>query len=125
MAEAKGSKRAAIDFEEIEDTPLQELSADRFLEALSRENLLSYLPLWPEKKKYELYVEPENIGRIPVGRIRDILKGEKKKVEYELPWGGLGDGRPQPMPFDPGRYEGLVSHLADELEGRLRSRLGR
>ena len=77
-------KRAAIDVEKLMDSPLSQISAADFLTALSRDRVsVGYLVHWPEKKKYELFVEPENIGRLNVGSLIDILKGEKKKVELE------------------------------------------
>jgi len=77
-------KRAAIDVEKIMDSPLSQISAADFLTALSHDRVsASYLVHWPEKKKYELLVEPENVGHINLGRLIDILRGEKKKVELE------------------------------------------
>lgn len=126
MAEETTGKRAAIEFEEVEDTPLSELSADRFLEALNQENLVPLLRVWPEKKKYELFHEPENVGEIPLGRLRNILENEKKKVEIEIPPGGrFGSGHPMPAPFQPGQYDQLVNRLADDLERRFKGRLER
>lgn len=125
MAEETGGKKAAIEFKEVEDTPLEELSADRFLEALNQKNLVPLLRVWPEKKKYELYHEPENIGEIPLGRLRDILENEKKKVEIEIPPGGRFGSDPVPLPFQPGQYDQLVNRLADDLERRFKGRLER
>jgi hypothetical protein len=139
MATNKLKKRAAIDIEKIRETPLAELTADRFLAALDEEKALDYLPYWPEKKKYELWVEPENVGRIPFERILDILKGEKKKYEYEIrfPLDRFADGSPEPMPLDKRlidgtpmpvpwdrRYEMLLNRLADDLLLRLKEQLG-
>jgi hypothetical protein len=77
------AKKAAIDYERIMETPLSEVSAADFLTALDQSGQAQHLTYWPEKKKYELYLEPERVGEIPVGRLIDILKGEKKKVELE------------------------------------------
>ncbi len=118
-----GEKSAAINLEEVKDTPLSEMTADTFLEALVEGRAVQHLRFWPEKKKYELYIEPENIGRIPFDRFRDILKGEKKKVEYEIPPSGFRDWRRE-VDLDPRAYDRLVDRLADDIEGRLRERRG-
>lgn len=77
-------RRAAIDLDAVEDKPLNTLSAADFLTALGGAGGIGVhaMRFWPEKKKYELYVEPENLGKVTVGT---ILKGvrEKKKVELE------------------------------------------
>ncbi|MEL7361562.1 MAG: hypothetical protein AAFN13_05790 [Bacteroidota bacterium] len=128
MSTKTDKKSAAIDLGKIESTPLSELRADTFLEALVQGKVIQYLPLWPEKKKYELYVEPENIKEVRFDRLRDILKGEKKKTELEIPPGGYFEPyrgeRPRSLPFGPGEYERLVDRLADDIEGRLRERIG-
>lgn len=121
----KNSKLAAIDLDEIAETPLAELTADTFLEALVAGKSVEHLRFWPEKKKYELYQEPESIGEVRFGRFRDILKGEKKKTELEVPpdlWERLRDGKPLPLPFDIGQYERFVNRLAEDIEIRLRER---
>ena len=77
-------RKAAIDPEAIENKPLASLSAVDFLSALSGAGTIGVqaMRFWPEKKKYELYTEPENAGKITIG---GLLKGvrEKKKVELE------------------------------------------
>lgn len=114
---AEAKKQAAIDADQLRQTPLSDLTADRFLEALTRERAVQYLPYWPEKKKYELYVEPENLGGIRLDRLLDILRGEKKKVEYEVPpWFDL--------PFRDRLYDNLVDRLARDIEKRLGGRAG-
>jgi hypothetical protein len=117
MGERNPKKRAAIDLEEIRQTPVGQLTADKFLAALEEEKALSLLPYWPEKKKYELWVEPENIGVIPFERIIDILKGEKKKVEYEFEF-------PFDRLRDPQSYDALLNRLTLDIESRLRKRMG-
>jgi hypothetical protein len=85
---AQGSRKPAIDIDQIADKTLAEVSAADFLQALSTDAVLAgpVLKFWPEKKKYELYLEPEGNRGI---RIKDLLKGarEKKKVELEKPPG--------------------------------------
>ena len=77
-------RKAAIDLEAIEQKTLDSISAADFVTALSGAGTIGaqVLRAWPEKKKYELFVEPENAGKVTVG---GLLKGvrEKKKIELE------------------------------------------
>jgi hypothetical protein len=77
-------RKAAIDLDAIQDKPLDSLTAADFLNALGRTGTVGVqaMRFWPEKKKYELYVEPENLGRITMGGLIRGLR-EKKKVELE------------------------------------------
>lgn len=79
-------KRAAIDLDSIADTPLSEISAADFLDALAQggDDIHALGGTWPEKKKVELVVS-ENIGTVSVGRVLNILRIEKKKAEREIP----------------------------------------
>jgi hypothetical protein len=81
-------RKAAIDLEAIESKTLDSISAADFVSALTGAGTTGAqaLRVWPEKKKVELFVEPENAGKITVG---GLLKGvrEKKKVELEKPVG--------------------------------------
>jgi hypothetical protein len=90
-------RKAAIDDEGLEERPLSSLSAAEFLAALSDKGTLGIhtMRFWSEKKKYELYVEPENLGKVTFG---NIFRGvqEKKKVELEK------DPRPEFGPKLPG-----------------------
>jgi hypothetical protein len=95
-------KKAA--FEELADRPLEEITAAEFLEALESGGLSARdLAVWPEKKKVELTVEPENFGGVKVKDLIPVLRNEKKKVERELPpfWGEKKkvELEPQPPPF--------------------------
>ena len=76
-------KHAAID--NVAEKTLNDISAADFLSALDAGGLSVHsLRVWPEKKKYELYAEPENYGGVKVGvLVRGIA--EKKKVEMEKP----------------------------------------
>jgi hypothetical protein len=74
-------KQAAIS--DVLEKNLNDISAADFLSALDSGGLSVYsLRVWPEKKKYELYLEPEHYGGIKAG---SLIKGiaEKKKVELE------------------------------------------
>ena len=64
-------KKAAIDMDMLGDKSLGEVSAADFLTALNAGGLtLQHLTVWPEKKKIELYIEPENLGRV---QLKDVL----------------------------------------------------
>lgn len=77
-------KKAAIDRDALENKPLNQLSAADFLAALTAAGPTGaqVLRTWPEKKKYELFLEPESLGSVTVGGILRGV-GEKKKVELE------------------------------------------
>ena len=76
--------KAAVDLDALESKTLSSLSAADFLKALGATGTIGVqaLRFWPEKKKYELYLEPENLGG---GTLGGFLKGirEKKKIELE------------------------------------------
>jgi hypothetical protein len=79
-------KFAAIDLDEIGDRPLGDLSAVEFLQVLSHPTLsVSHRFILADKKKYELWVEEGPIFEIPIKGIIGKLRGEKKKVEKEIP----------------------------------------
>ena len=81
MAQAK---KAAIDLDNIGEKTLNEISAADFLNALNAGGVaLQNITLWPEKKKIELYVEPENLGKINVRDVIIRIRAEKKKLELE------------------------------------------
>jgi len=81
-AMAKSEKNAAIELAELKTKRMSEIRADQLIDGLNAQGLLGKLPHWPEKKKYELWAEPE--GNIEVGKLIDFLQ-EKKKYELELP----------------------------------------
>ena len=114
------TKKAPIDIDDLATKELREISAADFLAALEAGGLSARdLIVWPEKKKVELWVEPENFGRVRVGPIIDIIRGEKKKVELEPgPWFRVA-GDPSPQPSFPGA---ALERLARTIEARLRAR---
>jgi hypothetical protein len=114
-------KRAAIDDDGLEDRPLSELSAADFLTALNQRGLVGHLVVWPEKKKVELYLEPENLSKLNLGRLVDILRGEKKKRELE-PWGPWID-RGDPFLSSQPAFGNLVQTLEQRLSA-IERRLG-
>lgn len=114
-------KKAAIDLDEIKDKKLDEISASEFLSALKEGGAsLDHLTVWPEKKKVELYVEPENWGNFHVDDILDVIKNEKKKTELEKnPMESWRDPRRTPDPRNM-TYDQLLNRLATDLEERFR-----
>lgn len=112
-------RKAAID-EEFADRALGDMSAADFLTVLNRQGLISHLVVWPEKKKVELYLEPENLGKVNLGRLIDIIRGEKKKRELEWdPFIRVRDpflGEPNPQPSI-----SAIGELARTLDTRLRA----
>src|SRR5262245_7730691 len=65
-------KAATIDRDSAGDRQLQEISAADLVRALNAEGLGAHaLSFLPEKKKFELYTEPENVGAI---RVADLLR---------------------------------------------------
>jgi hypothetical protein len=110
-------KRAAIDLDEIGQKRPSEISAEEFLAALNAGGLapVQHLTLWPEKKKVELWTEPEGFGEIRLKDIFDVIRNEKKKRELELPdliWERI----------NPPWYDELLNRLTRDIETRLGSR---
>ena len=82
------AKKPAIESDDVSaaERDIGQISAKDFLNLLDREGLgASSLNLLPEKKKLELYLEPEWTKAIKVSDLVRVLKTEKKKVELELP----------------------------------------
>jgi hypothetical protein len=77
-------RKAAVDLEALANKPLESLSAADFLGALTSAGAIGVhaMRFWPEKKKYELYTEPENLGKTTLDGIFRGVR-EKKKVELE------------------------------------------
>jgi hypothetical protein len=109
-------KKAAIDLDALGDKSLNEVSAEDFLTALNAGGLtLQHLTVWPEKKKVELYVEPENLGKVHLKDIIVVVRVEKKKVELEKN-PGFENWR-DPRDF---LYDDLLNRLTRDIESRLR-----
>lgn len=114
-------KRAAI-AADVRDTTIDRLSAEDFLAALKKEAVLPFVHHWPEKKKYELFVEPERSPTVP--QLADFLRKEKKKLELE-PWKVIDIKilRGLEVPFEPRPFPGpnplvlagLVASLQDAV----------
>lgn len=109
-------KKAAIDIDTLGDKNLDEVSAADFLTALNVGGLaLQDLTVWPEKKKVELWLEPENLSKF---RLKDIIvriRVEKKKYELEK-FPGFENWR-DPRDF---QYDDLLNRLTRDIEARLR-----
>lgn len=120
---AQEKKQPAFDPDQIRGKSLEQISASDLLQALHHGGMhLGHLTLWPEKKKYELWVEPENFGKIDADRLIDILRGEKKKVELEKFPGIEGWRDPREGLVDPieGRLDQLAERVARIVEARIR-----
>ena len=109
-------KRAAIDLDVIKNKQLSEITAADFLAALDAGGLSARdLIIWPEKKKAELWVEPENFSRVRVGPVIEVILNEKKKAELEpLPSLQTGDTLHQLEDV----LDGLTRRL-DSIEAKL------
>ncbi len=77
-------KKAAIG---LENKKLNEITAAQFLEALEKTggSIFPGGAFKPEKKKYELWAEPEHFQNLKLGDVFRVFIGEKKKVELEKP----------------------------------------
>jgi hypothetical protein len=82
----EGKRKAAIDLDEVLERPLDGLSAVEFLQVLSHPKLsASHRQILADKKKYELWVDEGTTVTVSVGELLDKIRGEKKKLEYEIP----------------------------------------
>jgi hypothetical protein len=102
-------KRAAVDVDKIAETPLGKVSAVDFLQALGHGGVdaATFGRIWPEKKKLELW-ESEDLSAVKTGRVINIIKVEKKKVELEVP------DRINPRIRWPEEVVGLIDQRIDE-----------
>ncbi|MEM7045486.1 MAG: hypothetical protein AAF543_21970 [Pseudomonadota bacterium] len=126
-------KKAAIDPDKLRDTKLADMSASDFLQMLDASEIaVQGLSIWPEKKKVELLVEPENFGKLRWRDFEDIIvrwRGEKKKVELEpIVNPPINEKKKVELePFlgvDPrvSIPDTVIDQLADRIETRLASR---
>jgi hypothetical protein len=113
----KEARKPGIDSDELENKALNEISAADFLAALGSGSTMALrgLHTWPEKKKYELLIEPENYSGI---KVVDIIRGihEKKKVEYEkAPGPEEGWRNPRDYLRDPEFIRDIAREVANQL----------
>jgi hypothetical protein len=111
-------KKPSIDVDQLGERALTDISAADFLKVLTADSAvaISGLKFWPEKKKYELFVEPENLGGV---KIKDLLTGakEKKKFEIEKPPGELEWRDPREFLRDPAFIREIAREVAVQLRG--------
>lgn len=115
--------KAAIPPDELLDTPLANISAAEFIRIINKHSDLSNLTFISEKKKYELEVEPifERLTLRDFGTLIDKIKGEKKKVEYEVPDSWKWKVNP---PYSQLDISQRLDQLVDRLDG-IEKRIGR
>ena len=134
-------RAAAIESDTTIDRDIGQITAKDFLNILDKEGLgASSLNLLPEKKKIELFTEPEWTKAIKVKDLVRVLKTEKKKVELEMPvdfdWrvnplgtnprfaagqqvAYAGGGSSYPNPDDPQRFPWPVEIRKASLDHRF------
>jgi hypothetical protein len=113
--------RAAIDPDRLMARPLGEISAAEFLQVLGHPSVRHpALAILPDKKKYELWIEEGPIVKISLGEFLERVKGEKKKLELELPpWFQKIDPVFRGAELD---YAQLADVVATAVEQRLKRR---
>lgn len=115
---SQGSKKPAIDPDSFGEKTLADVSAADFLEYLNTDAFVAthVMRFWPEKKKYELFLEPENQRGV---KIKDLFKGvrEKKKVEIEKPPGTEEIVDPRVVLRDPAFIRELAREVTAQLKG--------
>ena len=113
-------RKAAISPEAIDKKNLSEISAADFLDALNGGGrpTVSSLRIWPDKKKFELWVEPEGWGGVSVGDLRNWWRAEKKKLELEKMPGLENVADIRDLIRDPVFIKEMATAVAAELKGR-------
>jgi hypothetical protein len=133
-------KRAAIDPDDVNSRALSDISAADFLSALDAGGLSpAALTVWPEKKKVELWSEPESYSKINLGHVIVVIKEKKKyelemrkpiraEVDYKAPGTEMewrkrgGEDWGDMVNFRGPVYERLVARLTADIEERLGTR---
>jgi hypothetical protein len=112
-------KKAAIDLDAIADKKLSEISAADFLTALNNGGVSAAagFKVWPEKKKVELFIGPENLGGLSAGGLLNGIR-EKKKVELEKFPGPETVVDPQSYVVNPAFVQQLGAVIAEQLKTR-------
>ena len=78
-------RRAAIDTDALMKKSLNDISAADFIRILGQRELAGISVILADKKKLELWVDENPIFEIPIEAVLEKIKGEKKKLELELP----------------------------------------
>ena len=91
-----------------------------FLSALEKSHLS--ITLWPEKKKLELWPEPEPWKKFRLDDIIHVIRNEKKKVELEKAPGFERWRDPISELSNPAVYDRLVERLANDVINRIQNR---
>jgi hypothetical protein len=118
-------RKASIDPNALEGKTLDQITAADFLSALETTGLsaVQALRVWPEKKKVELWNEPEHYNKVSVGDILTVIRAEKKKYEFEKsPWmerfKQLGEDVVDPRDYL--RDPVVIDQIAHEVARQLR-----
>lgn len=118
-------KKASIDLDDLAEKSLDQVSAADFLSALGNSGVKgeAVMRAWPEKKKLELWLEPEFNKGIKVGVLIDRLQ-EKKKREMEKPmpseiYKSIGAERES---IDPRQWVINPVEIATEVARQLKTR---
>ena len=78
-------RKAAIEPDDIGAKPLSQVTGEQLVNALKADGYtLRHLTYWPEKKKVEYWTQPETVRDLKVKDLLDIIRNEKKKLEYEV-----------------------------------------
>jgi hypothetical protein len=109
-------RRAAIDVDALMKKSLNDISAADFIRLLGKRELAGISVILADKKKLELWVDEGPIFETPIEAVLDKIKGEKKKLELELPYDS-------PI-LDPGplrqiNYSRLVQDVAAIVEKQI------
>lgn len=83
--EAVKERRAAVDVDAVLKRSLNDLSAADFIRVLGHRDFSGIGVIIADKKKYELWIDEGPVFDVPLGEILDKIRGEKKKVELEIP----------------------------------------
>ena len=78
-------RRAAIDTDALMKKSLNDISAADFIRILGRRELAGISVILADKKKLELWIDEGPVFEIPIEAVLEKIKGEKKKIELEVP----------------------------------------
>jgi hypothetical protein len=113
-------RTAAIELDQLMDTPLSKMSAADLIRVLNHRDLRAdgLNVALADKKKVELWIDEGPIFDIPLEDLLERLRGEKKKIELEPPpW--LDRIR---WPDLQANYGQLAEAIADVVAARLSER---